>query len=165
MCSAKLSARPIAAPPRQTYAGAMINDDPTVTDPEHYVVLWENEYVRVLSYADEPGQRTHPHDHPNSVMVTLTSFRRLLIAGEREAQVELPAGRAVWLPAQRHAGENIGTTPTQTILIELKGAAAGEAGAGALGPAASGAAGSGGASGTAGAGAASGTAASGPAGS
>lgn len=111
----------------------MVNDDPTVTDPDHYRVLWENEHVRVLAYDDEPGARTHPHEHPNSVMVTLTDFRRRITSGDRAVEVELPAGRAVWLPAQSHVGENIGSTPTRSIFVELKGDAAGEPGS-ALGP-------------------------------
>jgi quercetin dioxygenase-like cupin family protein len=112
----------------------MINDDPTVTNPDLYRVLWENEHVRVLEYRDEPGAVATPHDHPNSVMVTLSGFRRRLSLGERRQDVELPSGTAVWIPAQRHAGENIGDTSTHTILVELKGAAAGESDPGVLGP-------------------------------
>lgn len=94
--------------------------DPTESDPNHYRLLWENDDVRVLDYSDDPGARTTPHDHPNSVMVTLTGFDRRLYAGDAERKVRLEEGLAVWLPAQRHSGENIGTTPTHTILIELK---------------------------------------------
>ncbi len=112
----------------------MTTDDPTVTNPDHYRTLWENEHVRVLEYADEPGERTTPHDHPNSVMITLSAFSRRLTAGERVFDTSLPAGQAVWLPAQRHAGENTGATPTRTILVELKGTAAGDPSATALGP-------------------------------
>lgn len=112
----------------------MIAADPTVTNPDHYRTLWENDLVRVLEYTDEPGDRTTAHDHPNSVMVTLSSFSRRLSAGDRVFETALDSGQAVWLPAQRHSGENIGDTPTHTILIELKGAAAGAAGGGALGP-------------------------------
>lgn len=113
----------------------MVTDDPTTTNPDHYRTLWENEFVRVLEYLDEPGDRTAPHDHPNSVMVTLSSFSRRLSAGGREFETELPAGQAVWIPAQRHFGENTGETPTHTIFVELKGASAGEASGGVLGPA------------------------------
>ena len=94
----------------------MTRDDPVTTNPDHYRVLWENERVRVLDYLDEPGTETTPHDHP-----TLTDFRRHLVSEDAGVDVELTAGRAVWLPAQRHAGINIGETPTHTILIELKG--------------------------------------------
>lgn len=58
----------------------MITDDPTLTNPNHYRTLWENEHVRVLEYTDEPGDKTTPHDHPNSVMVTLSDFSRRLSA-------------------------------------------------------------------------------------
>ncbi|CAN7209699.1 cytoplasmic protein [Microbacterium foliorum] len=112
----------------------MITDDPTLTNPDHYRTLWENEFVRVLEYTDEPGDQTTPHDHPNSVMVTLSDFSRRLSAGECTFDTSLPSGQAVWIPAQRHSGENTGTTPTHTILVELKGDAAGEADAGTLGP-------------------------------
>ncbi|GAA2942983.1 hypothetical protein GCM10010458_30220 [Microbacterium luteolum] len=113
----------------------MITDDPTLTNPNHYRTLWENEHVRVLEYTDEPGDKTTPHDHPNSVMVTLSDFSRRLSAGERTFDTSLPSGQAVWIPAQRHSGENTGTTPTHTILVELKGDAAGEQSSGTLGPA------------------------------
>lgn len=112
----------------------MVNDDPTLTNPDHYRTLWENEHVRVLEYTDVPGDATTPHDHPNSVMVTLSAFSRRLSAGERVFDTQLPAGAAVWIPAQRHSGENTGGTPTHTILVELKGEAAGIAQETTLGP-------------------------------
>jgi hypothetical protein len=56
----------------------------------------------------------------DSVMYTLSDFRRRLHAGDGHRDVELPAGKAVWLPAQRHSGENIGDTPTHVIFVELK---------------------------------------------
>ncbi len=34
-------------------------------------------------------------------------------------------GRAYWLPAQTHAGENTGTTPTHVLFVELKGGSVG----------------------------------------
>ncbi|PRB12585.1 cupin domain-containing protein [Microbacterium sp. MYb62] len=112
----------------------MITDDPTLTNPDHYRTLWENEHVRVLDYTDEPGDETTPHDHPNSILVTLSDFSRRLSLGERTFDTVLAAGQAVWLPAQRHSGENTGTTPTHTILIELKGDGAGEPTSTHLGP-------------------------------
>jgi ribosomal protein L27 len=40
----------------------------------------------------------------------------------------------VWLPAQRHAGDNIGQSATHTIFVELKGDAAGVVDDRVLGP-------------------------------
>jgi len=94
--------------------------DPTVTDPNFYKVIFENERVRVLEYRDEPGDHTHVHRHPDSVMVTLSAFRRRVAAGGRNVEVELKAGEARWVGAQEHTGENIGDTASHSIFVELK---------------------------------------------
>lgn len=107
--------------------------DPVVSNPEHYKVIFENDRVRVLEYNDAPGDRTTPHQHPESVMYTLSSFQRRLVSGDAQREVELQAGSVGWLPAQVHHGENIGDTPTRAIFVELKEQAA-SASAGLLGP-------------------------------
>jgi hypothetical protein len=98
----------------------MTSKDPAVTDPELYKVIFENDRVRVLEYRDRPGDETHPHRHPDSVMVTLSAFQRRVSAGGRRVDVELPAGRVAWLGAQEHTGENTGTTASHAVFIELK---------------------------------------------
>ncbi|HEX7104667.1 MAG TPA: hypothetical protein VF218_01755 [Acidothermaceae bacterium] len=96
-------------------------DDPTCTDPDKYQVVFENEQVRVLEYVDHPGDRTSLHEHPDSVMCTLSSFRRRLYNADGDARdVEFAAGATGWLPAQRHAGHNIGDSDTHVIFVELK---------------------------------------------
>ena len=97
-----------------------MTQDPVVTNPDHYRVIFENDAVRVLSYSDMPGDKTTPHEHPNSVMYTLGPFRRRLISGDILREVELPCGVALWLDAQEHRGENIGDTPTNVVVVELK---------------------------------------------
>jgi hypothetical protein len=61
--------------------------DPVQTNPDHYAVVFENERVRVLEYTDRPGTRTTPHNHPDSVMVTLSAFRRRLSSNGAERDV------------------------------------------------------------------------------
>lgn len=94
----------------------------------------ENDRVRVLEYHDRPGDRTTPHRHPDSVMHTLSSFRRRLIASDRQLEVEIGAGTTSWLPAQEHSGENIGDTDTHVIFVELKEADRGAPNETELGP-------------------------------
>jgi quercetin dioxygenase-like cupin family protein len=94
--------------------------DPVASNPEHYKVVFENDRVRVLEYSDEPGDRTTPHRHPDSIMYTLSAFRRRLVSGDGQREVELEAGSVSWLPAQEHRGENIGDTPTRVLFVELK---------------------------------------------
>ena len=94
--------------------------DPVVTNPRHYSVVFENDRVRVLEYQDVTGERTTQHQHPDSVMYTLSTFRRRLVSGGGDREVQLDAGTVGWLPAQEHHGENIGDTPTHVIFVELK---------------------------------------------
>jgi hypothetical protein len=108
--------------------------DPTVTDPDLYKLVFENDRVRVLEYRDRPGDRTHPHAHPDSVMVTLTSFRRRVASGGREVDVELRAGDVRWIGAQEHVGENTGDSESHSIFIELKDGTSSPTVDGPLGP-------------------------------
>ena len=94
--------------------------DPIESNPELYRVIMENSRVRVLEYRDRPGDRTTPHVHPDSVMVTLSAFKRRLLQDNQSVDVDLEAGLTRWLDAQEHSGENTGTTPTHVILVELK---------------------------------------------
>jgi hypothetical protein len=112
----------------------MVEEDPVTTNPAHYRTVFENEFVRVLEYLDHPGDTTTPHFHPNSVMVTLSDFQRRLRTDAGEREVDIPAHQVMWLPAQRHAGENTGQSETHTIFVELKGDAAGVADDRVLGP-------------------------------
>lgn len=114
-----------------------MSQDPTVTDPDKYKVVFENERVRVLEYTDKPGDRTSPHRHPDSVMYTLSSFERRLVHGDDETEVQLEAGRVGWLAAQEHAGENIGDTDSHVLFVELKEPSPDGGGGAGMGPAAS----------------------------
>lgn len=95
--------------------------DPTVTDPDKYKVVFENERVRVLEYKDQPGMATSPHSHPDSVMITMSGFDRKLVneAGE-SVEVTIEPGVVRWLDAQSHSGENVGDRPTHVMFVELK---------------------------------------------
>ena len=94
--------------------------DPVASNPDHYRVMFENDRVRVLEYTDSPGQRTTPHEHPDSVMLTLSSFERRLHQDGAHRDVSISSGGAHWVPAQVHAGENTGQSATHTIFVELK---------------------------------------------
>lgn len=94
--------------------------DPVSSNPTLYHVLFENDRVRVLEYLDNPGDATTAHTHPDSVMVTLSAFRRRLRSGDGQMDVAMEAFQARWLDAQEHSGTNTGTTPTHAIFVELK---------------------------------------------
>lgn len=96
--------------------------DPLLRDGDKYRLVLENERVRVLRYHDEPGATTHLHHHPCFVLYALGPFRRELAFpdGSRRTRA-FQAGETAWMPAQSHAGHNVGDTPTDALLIELKG--------------------------------------------
>ena len=108
--------------------------DPVVSNGGKYTTIFENEHVRVLEYRDVPGDETTPHEHPNSVMYTVSGFRRRLFSGGAEREVDMPPGRAVWLDAQEHHAKNIGDTETHVIFVELKDGSLGGRTEGAIGP-------------------------------
>ena len=95
--------------------------DPVFTDGDKYKVILENDRVRVLDYRDSPGQRTSPHHHSDYVLYALTAFKRKFILSDgKEAVRELHPGDVVWGKAQSHIGENVGSTDTHVLIIELK---------------------------------------------
>ena len=97
-----------------------MDQDPVTTNPHLYTVIFENDRVRVLEYRDKPGDATTPHRHPDSVMCTLSSFRRRISHAGQQVEVELQAGQVRWVGAQEHSGENVGSTPTHVVFVELK---------------------------------------------
>jgi beta-alanine degradation protein BauB len=108
--------------PDVTESAAPAAPDPTATDPDKYKVIFENEQVRVLEYRDKPGQKTAPHYHPDYVLYALSSFRRNLTLPleNKSGTREVKAGEVLWGSAQVHIGENVGTSETHVIMIELK---------------------------------------------
>jgi hypothetical protein len=95
--------------------------DPVVTDGDKYKVVLENDRVRVLEYRDLPGQRTSPHHHPDFVLCALSAFKRkFVLADGKEAVREVLPGQVAWGKAHSHIGENVGTTDTHVLIVELK---------------------------------------------
>lgn len=106
-------------------ARAALAQDPVATDGDKYTVLLDNDQVRVLAYADRPGERTHEHRHPAFVVIALAPFkRRLVLADGRTLVREFKTGEVVYSAGETHVGENVGTTRTQVIMVELKSARA-----------------------------------------
>lgn len=95
--------------------------DPVKVDPKHYKVEFENESVRVLRISYEPGEKSVMHYHPSSVAVYLTDGMTRMTTPDGKSQ-DMPAktGEASWTPAGSHLPQNVGNTPLQVILVELK---------------------------------------------
>ena len=95
--------------------------DAVTTDPDKYHVVFENERVRVLDYTDHPGDQTSLHHHPDFVLYALAPFQRRLRFADGSARVlSFRGGETIFMAAQDHAGENVGTTDTHVLIVELK---------------------------------------------
>lgn len=103
--------------------------DPLQTDGDKYRLLLENDCVRVLDYADQPGDKTHEHQHPAFVLYALGPFKRsLTLPNGKVLTREFKQGDVIWSEGQTHIGENIGQTPTHVVIVELKPSASANAG-------------------------------------
>lgn len=102
-------------------ATAALADDPAHTDSGKYKVLLENETVRVLEYRDQPGEKTELHRHPRFVVYAVGPFkRRLTLEDGRVMSREFKAGDVLYSNGESHIGENVGSTPTHVIMVEMK---------------------------------------------
>lgn len=95
--------------------------DAAETDGDKYRVLLDNPCVRVFKYRDEPGQKTHQHHHSAFVLYALGPFERVIHLPDGKAiKRNFKAGDIIWSPAQTHIGENVGSTPTDAVIVESK---------------------------------------------
>lgn len=94
--------------------------DAVATNPESYRVVLANARVRVLDYVDRPGHKTEMHHHPDFILHALGPFeRRLWFPDGTSRVVSFRGGETVFMTAQTHAGENIGSTDTHVLIVEL----------------------------------------------
>ncbi|MFH1811678.1 MAG: cytoplasmic protein [Pseudomonadota bacterium] len=95
--------------------------DPLVTDGDKYKLVQENERVRVLTYDDKPGDKTHQHEHSDFVLYALAPFKRKLTFADGTSSTRaFKTGDVIWMKRQVHIGENVGTTDTHVLIVELK---------------------------------------------
>jgi quercetin dioxygenase-like cupin family protein len=99
--------------------------DPAKVDAKHYHVLVDNARVRVLHVAVPPGEKTPVHEHPDSIIIPLVNSNvRFTLADGKTVPSDLKAETAAFDPASKHAGENLGKTAVEALVVELKGNAA-----------------------------------------
>jgi quercetin dioxygenase-like cupin family protein len=96
--------------------------DALTANPDNIRLRLENEHVRVLEARLAPGQRENAHSHPAYVVYVLAGGTiRLHGADGKTNDLTLETGDVMYRePVVQHWGENIGTTETRLILVELK---------------------------------------------
>ena len=104
--------------PSQTAPVAL---DPVKLDPQHHIVLLENDRVRVIRTILEPHLKAPMHEHPHYVVVYLTELHTAMsMADGRNIDNERRPGEIGWREALKHATENVGDRTAMEIQIELK---------------------------------------------
>ena len=95
--------------------------DPAKVDPEHYKVLLDNEYVRIMDVRHKPGEKSPMHSHPHHVIYALAGGTVKATSSDGKTSTETTkAGQVFWVDAETHMVENIGKTETHALDIELK---------------------------------------------
>jgi len=120
-----LSGQPLEAvyielkqPPSQA---APVSLDPVRLDPQHHIVLLENERVRVIKTILEPHLQAPMHEHPHYVVVYLTELHTAMsMADGRNIDNVRRPGEIGWRDALKHATENVGDRTAMEIQVELK---------------------------------------------
>lgn len=96
-------------------------EDAIIADPDHYVVEFENDRVRIIRIKYGPGEKSVMHTHgPNAwVVVTGGDMRMTLPDGSSEVR-ELKTGAIGWSDQDDHLPENLSDSSVEVVLVELK---------------------------------------------
>jgi uncharacterized RmlC-like cupin family protein len=108
-----------ATPPKRAR-----NLDPLAIDPAHNKLIFENPQVRVFRATRESGGREKWHEHSGAgrAVVLLSELSaRIESANGKLASMNGAPGDAFWTDGYiKHRASNLGTRPSDLIIVELK---------------------------------------------
>jgi quercetin dioxygenase-like cupin family protein len=110
-----------AEQPEAPDAGEKGGGDPSVVDPDHYAVEFENDAVRILRINYGPGDESVMHSHPESVAVFLTDIEGQMTMPDGST-IELAAavGDGMYGPGGAHQPKNLSDSAWEVVEVELK---------------------------------------------
>jgi len=95
--------------------------DPVKLDPEHHIVILENDRVRAIRTILEPHLKSPRHEHPHYVVVYLTDLHTTMtMADGRQVDNPRKPGDIAWRDALSHVTENVGEKTAAEIQVEIK---------------------------------------------
>ncbi|MEN3338958.1 MAG: beta-alanine degradation protein BauB [Acidobacteriota bacterium] len=104
----------------------VLAQDPVRVASSHYKSLFENADVRILQVDYAAGSKSAMHQHPDSMVISLTPSRvRFGTADGKSQDSDMPSDSGMYTPAGTHSSANIGTTSVKAVLVEFKTAAPG----------------------------------------
>ena len=119
---------PLLAVALVSMSSGAVAQDPMKVAAGTYTVVLDNPSVRVLKANVPAGAKTPMHQHPDSVVIPLGASKvRFTMADGKSEDSDLASESAMYTPAHTHAGENVGKTRVDVIIVEFKAPAAGTA--------------------------------------
>jgi len=100
--------------------GIATAQDPAKVGPGIYKCPFENERMRLCEVTFKPGASIPVHSHPDHLMYLMKGGRLRVTSGGKSSDLDFTAGQTVWMPAQTHSAENIGSRELRALVIELR---------------------------------------------
>lgn len=95
--------------------------DAVKVDPKHYKVEFENEQIRVLRVNYGAHEKSVMHSHPPNFAVFLNDgTAKFTMPDAKTVDVPVKAGATQWDAGGAHLPENVGDTPFEVIVVEMK---------------------------------------------
>jgi hypothetical protein len=102
----------------------VLAQDATRADPRDFVVLLENDRIRVLEYTSRPGMGicgNGVHSHPEHLNIAMTPVKaRVTLPDGKTFIASNNTGDVFWEPAVTHSVENIGGSGARVYMVEMK---------------------------------------------
>lgn len=103
-----------------------VAQDPTVVEPTHYKLAFENDEVQVVNVHYGPHEKSKMHSHPGGVVVYISAGHlRLTDENGKVTEVNATPGQSRFFPPFHHKVENLSDKPFDAVYVGLK-AKAGE---------------------------------------
>ena len=84
------------------------------------MLVMENDRVRVLEVVFKPNDKAIMHHHPEHVVYVLKGGKMTLTSEGKTSIMDLKTGQAIFLNAQNHEAQNIGSSVLDLLVVELK---------------------------------------------
>ena len=94
--------------------------DPRNVANNVYNFIMENERVRVFNVTFKPGEIAAMHHHPDHLVYVLKGGKIKLTSEGVTNILDLETGKAIFINEQMHEAQNIGQSPLELIVVELK---------------------------------------------
>ena len=102
-------------------SGVVFAQDPTIVEPKHYKLAFENDEVQVVDIHYGPHEKSKMHSHPGGVVVYVTEGH-LKFTDEKGnvKEVYAKAGESRFFPPFKHKVENLEDKPFDAVYVGLK---------------------------------------------